>query len=109
MEGRPQSDGCHRRPGARPGHKFARRLAARASRLMPDIRTEVAAAPEPVRLAEYRPPAFLIDDVDLVFELGDRTTLVKSRLRIRRNPDSSDPTAALRLDGEELDLVSVAL
>jgi aminopeptidase N len=72
---------------------------------MLDISGDVA----PVRLAEYRPPDFLIDTVDLVFELGDSDTRVKSRLRIRRNPESSDQTAALHLDGEELALVSLAL
>jgi aminopeptidase N len=56
---------------------------------MLDISGDVA----PVRLAEYRPPDFLIDTVDLVFELGDTDTRVKSRLRIRRNPESSDQTA----------------
>jgi aminopeptidase N len=75
---------------------------------MPDISAEIT-APQPVRLADYRPPAFLIDTVDLFFELEDSDTRVKSRLRIRRNPDNSDPTAPLHLDGEELDLVSLAL
>jgi aminopeptidase N len=65
--------------------------------------------PQPVRLAEYRPPAFLIDTVDLVFELDGRNTRVKSRLAIRRNPAAYDPAAPLRLDGEELALVSLAL
>src|SRR5580692_7662271 len=68
-----------------------------------------SAPPRPVRLAEYRPPAFLIDTVDLVFELEDSGTRVKSRLRIRRNPESPDRSAALQLDGEELALVSLAL
>ncbi len=75
---------------------------------MLDISPDVA-PPRPVRLAEYRPPAFLIDTVDLVFELEDSDTRVKSRLRIKRNPESFDRSAALHLDGEELALVSVAL
>ncbi len=75
---------------------------------MLDISADVT-PPRPVRLAEYRPPAFLIDTVDLVFELGDSATRVKSRLRIRRNPESSDRSTALHLDGEELALVSLAL
>ena len=75
---------------------------------MPDVSSGVA-PPQPVRLAEYRPPPFLIDTVDLVFELEDRDTRVKSRLRIRRNPSSLDPTAPLHLDGEEFALVSLAL
>src|SRR6266567_4675929 len=75
---------------------------------MLDISSDVA-PPQPVRLADYRPPAFLIDTADLVFELGEADTLVKSRLRIRRNPKVADPKAPLHLDGEELDLVSLAL
>ena len=68
-----------------------------------------SAPPRPVRLAEYRPPDFLIETVDLVFELGDSDTRVKSRLRVRRNPESSEYSGALHLDGEELALVSLAL
>src|SRR3984893_9169957 len=75
---------------------------------MLDISADVA-PPQPVRLADYRPPAFLIDTVDLVFELGEVGTRVKSRLRIRRNPEVADPNAPLELDGEELELVSLAL
>ena len=65
-------------------------------------------SPQPVRLADYRPPAFLIDTVDLAFELGAEDTRVKSRLGIRRNP-AAEPGAALHLDGEALELVSLAL
>src|ERR1700757_4506386 len=75
---------------------------------MLDISAEIA-PPRPVRLAEYRPPAFLIDTVDLVFELGESDTRVKSRLRIRRNPEGSDRESPLQLDGEELAFVSLAL
>ena len=72
--------------------------------LSPDI-----APPQPVRLADYRPAEFLIDTVDLVFELDGANTRVKSRLGIRRNPAGADPKSALHLDGEALELVSVAL
>jgi aminopeptidase N len=71
---------------------------------MPDAQT-----PEPVRLADYRAPDFLVDAVDLVFELEDHATRVKSRLGIRRNPESGEKNAPLALDGEALELVSVAL
>jgi aminopeptidase N len=75
---------------------------------MPDLSTDIA-PPQPVRLADYRAPEFLVDTVDLVFELGDANTSVKARLGIRRNPAGVDPEAPLHLDGEELRLVSVAL
>src|SRR5438093_3426802 len=72
--------------------------------LSPDV-----APPQPVRLADYQPPPFLIDTVDLVFDLAADETRVKSRLGIRRNPAVTQPTAALHLDGDEVELVSLAL
>jgi aminopeptidase N len=75
---------------------------------MLDVSPDLA-APRPVRLKDYRPPAFLVDTVELVFELEDGATRVKSKLGIRRNPAGADPKAALALDGEELELVSLAL
>src|SRR5260370_28561141 len=75
---------------------------------MPDCPADIA-PPRPVRLAEYRPPDFLIDTVDLVFELGDSDTRVKSRLRIRRNPEGSDRESPVQFVGEELAVVSLAL
>ena len=81
---------------------------------MLDISSDLAAVtdvppPRPTRLADYRPPAFLIDTVDLTFELGEAETRVKSRLAIRRNPEAGDQAAALELDGDALELVSFAL
>src|SRR5262249_28463419 len=54
-------------------------------------------------------PDFLIDTVDLVFDLGDAETRVKSRLRLRRNPIAADFRAPLRLDGDTPELVALAL
>jgi aminopeptidase N len=65
--------------------------------------------PLPTRLADYRPPDFLIDRVELEFDLADAETRVKSHLALRRNPDASDPAAPLRLDGDELQLVAISL
>jgi aminopeptidase N len=64
--------------------------------------------PQPTRLADYRPPAFLVDTIELVFDLGEAATRVTSRLTLRRNPAAADPNEALRLDGDELELVSIA-
>src|SRR5216684_3071283 len=72
-----------------------------------------SAPPTPTLLSEYRPPDFLIDDVELNFTLGEEETLVGSRLTVRRNPAAGTPPGKsnppLRLDGEELTLVSIAL
>ena len=55
--------------------------------------------PTPTRLADYRPPAFLIDEVQLDFHLEPGATRVKARLALRRN---GGHTEALRLNGERL-------
>jgi aminopeptidase N len=67
------------------------------------MRTET---PQPIRLSEYRPPAFLIDEVHLAFDLAADSTRVKARLTIRRNGDHAEP---LVLNGERLKPISVAV
>ena len=68
------------------------------------IRTD--AAPVEIRLADYTPPAFLIDTVDLIFELDEKATTVVSKLSVRRNPTAPDDSP-LHLDGEALTLVGI--
>jgi aminopeptidase N len=65
--------------------------------------------PRETRLADYRPPSFLIDTVELSFDLDEAATRVHSRLALRRNPASDDRRAPLSLDGEDVTLVRVAL
>jgi aminopeptidase N len=62
--------------------------------------------PVAIRLADYRPPAFLVDTVELDFQLEPSATRVRSKLSVRRNGDHDEP---LRLNGERLKLVSVAV
>ena len=59
-----------------------------------------------VRRSEYQPPAFLVDDVALEFDLDPELTQVTSTLAIRRNPDGK-ATDRLLLDGEDLELISL--
>ncbi len=66
-------------------------------------------SPRETRLADYRPPAFLVETVELAFDLDEAATRVRSRLTVRRNPDSADADAPLTMDGEALTLVRVAL
>jgi len=66
-------------------------------------------APNAVFLKDYQPPEYLIDQVELCFELGEKVTEVHSRLHLRRNPKSDSESAALQLHGEQLELVSLAL
>ncbi|MGZ3278118.1 MAG: aminopeptidase N [Caulobacteraceae bacterium] len=62
--------------------------------------------PQPIRLADYRPPAFLIDEIALDFRLEPKATRVKAKLKVRRNPGQDGP---LVLDGVRLKLVSIAI
>ncbi len=65
-------------------------------------------APQPVRLAEYTPPAYLIDHVHLTFRLHPEKTRVLSRIDFRRNP-GVEVGADLLLDGENLKLISARI
>ncbi len=61
--------------------------------------------PQTIRLADYQPPAYAIDHVDLHFNLAPETTRVTSRLSVRRLCEGE----ALVLDGHDLELISVAV
>ncbi len=65
------------------------------------------ATPRTVRLADYQPPPFLVDRVELNFELDAAATRVTSLLKLRRNP-AAPKDAPLRLDGEALTLLHLA-
>ena len=54
---------------------------------------------------QYAPSAYLIDTVDLTFDLDPAKTRVLNKMRLRRNPDAH--AQALRLDGEDLTVVRV--
>ena len=71
---------------------------------MQDTAADAAA---PVRLADYRPPAWLVDEVALTFRLDPGATRVVSRIAFRRNPEG--PGGELRLDGEGLRLIRAAI
>ena len=77
--------------------------------------------PAITRLADYRPPAFLIEEVALHFTLGATETWVEATLDLRRNPlarrgaggsaatGPADQAGPLRLDGEDLELAWLRL
>jgi aminopeptidase N len=69
------------------------------------MRTEEA---RPVRLADYRPPQWLVETVELDIALDPETTRVRARLMLRPNGDGAAP-APLMLDGEALKLCSIEL
>ena len=63
-------------------------------------------AVSPVRLHEYRRPAWTVDTAELDVDLGIDTTEITSRLTLRRDAAQSLP---LRLDGEGLELLTISL
>ncbi len=68
-----------------------------------------AEAPAPVLLKDYRPPNYLIDSVDLDVSLHPTETRVRSRLKVRPNPDAKGKPGPLVLNGEHLTLEKVRL
>ena len=61
-----------------------------------------------VRLEDYAPPPFLVDSIELDFDIAGDECLVTSTLEIHRAPGTPADTA-LVLDGTALELVSLAL
>jgi aminopeptidase N len=67
------------------------------------------AASGTVALKDYRPPAFLVSEVDLDIELdSEDEARIAAQLTLRRNPQA-DASATLVLDLDELTVESVAL
>lgn len=65
--------------------------------------------PTAIHLKDYLPSAYLIDTVDLNFNLEEDTTTVIARLAIRRNPLHQSANPPLVLFGEQLNLIAIAL
>jgi aminopeptidase N len=70
---------------------------------MPNMRTE---QPLAIRLADYQPPAFLIESTELDISLLSNATRVKAKLALRRVGPEAEP---LRLDGVRLKLIAISL
>ncbi len=60
-----------------------------------------------ILLSDYRAPAWRIVHVELGFDLGADATEVTARLHLQ--PDPSQPRAPLVLDGQELELLGIAV
>jgi aminopeptidase N len=69
------------------------------------MRTDLA-VPVPVQLADYRPPDFRVETVDLAFDLAPSATRVRARLKLVRQGAADAP---LVLDGVRLKPIRVAL
>ncbi|MBD9424377.1 aminopeptidase N [Pseudomonas sp. PDM15] len=70
------------------------------------MRTE---QPKMIYLKDYQAPDYLIDETHLTFELYEDHSLVHAQLVMRRNPALSADLPPLMLDGQQLELVRVAL
>jgi aminopeptidase N len=60
-----------------------------------------------VRREDYRPPTFLVDRIELAFDLDPVSTTVETHLDVRRNP--AVDAGPLVLDGENLQLLGVEI
>ncbi len=65
--------------------------------------------PRTIHRSDYQVPSHHIDRVDLRFELGQERTRVHCVLNMRTNGASAEPPGTLRLDGDSLTLISLAL
>jgi aminopeptidase N len=66
--------------------------------------------PQVIRREDYTAPAFLVEKVELVFELDRDVTNVKSRLFVHANPvRGTGGGDMVHLDGEDMKLVSVSV
>ncbi|MFA5516632.1 MAG: aminopeptidase N [Desulfuromonadales bacterium] len=65
--------------------------------------------PKAIRLDDYRAPAYLVEEVELDFNLDESATRVLSRQNYRRNPAADDAPAALVLYGCQLRLTALRL
>jgi len=64
--------------------------------------------PHAVHRLDYAPPAYLVDEIALTFELDEDMTVISSRARYRRNP-AAKQADVLVLDGVELDLRAISI
>lgn len=62
-----------------------------------------------IKLKDYRPSAYLIDQVDLDVRLSQQRTQVTSTLKMRPNPEASSEETTLCLDGEKLELLGLMI
>ncbi|MEO1454471.1 MAG: aminopeptidase N [Pseudomonadota bacterium] len=65
------------------------------------------ATPQAVFLADYTPPAYLVDNVHLTFHLAPKKTRVMSRIAFRPNPEAT--SRAFQLHGENLTLIAARI
>jgi aminopeptidase N len=63
--------------------------------------------PQTIYRQDYTPPSYLVDTVELGFDLDPLRTIVASRLTMRRNPASAQ--REIELHGDKLNLVAIRM
>ncbi len=69
------------------------------------MRSEVGT---PVRLSDYRPPAYLVPRIALTFRLDPKRTIVRAEMDVEPRP-GTEPGTPLLFDGDGIELVSLRL
>jgi aminopeptidase N len=79
--------------------------------VLPVSRAEAAAQPAAVtqRRADYRPPGFTVEHLELEFDLDPTLTTVAARYTLRPQPDGSAAGVSALLHGEGLELVEATI
>ena len=75
------------------------------------MKTEQPPKTEPtaIRLADYTPPPYRIESVDLTFDLDPTATRVRATLKVAAAHDRAKGVQPLELNGEHMKLISIAL
>jgi aminopeptidase N len=77
---------------------------------MADVRVNAEAPQNPhhveIRRQDYRPPDWLVPQIELKFTLGIEKTRVQAKLSVERNPKGT-PDAPLLLNGDEIEPLGV--
>ncbi|MBA3238473.1 MAG: aminopeptidase N [Parachlamydiaceae bacterium] len=63
--------------------------------------------PRPIFLADYKPPTYFVKEIKLSFDLDDEKTIVSSQMKIHQNSHYGNETSPLRLNGENMKLLSI--
>ena len=64
---------------------------------------------QPVYLKDYRATDYLVEKLDLQFDLFEDHAIVSSKMAVYRNPNLNSKTPKLFLNGEQLELIEVKL
>jgi hypothetical protein len=91
-------------PAAPQGHCHA---PPHARRPAAQVAVEEKAAPKAIFRKDYAAPPYLIENVDLTFQLGEEVTHVTSKLHLRPNHSAAAPPALFLNGREDVKLVSL--